>query len=165
MVNKIFTVDDPEVQKSAWTSLYRWYGRLGYGMGPLVIKASVLEHFFGSVIAFPPIFAKFLSTDATRELFVRDHLAQLLRYAEPDILPALAAKPRVVGGLVDALEVLLKDPSQEFTVRLAAIDFLALLAGEEKFRAKIQMLLFSFRGTDLNLASTTALERIKASVT
>ena len=49
----------------------------------------------------------------------------------------------------------------DFLIRLAGADFLALVGSAPVFRDQVQSVLKGFLGTDLNLASTNALQRIQ----
>lgn len=166
MVNLIFGAEDHKVQQQAWTCLFRWYGRSDHtGMGPLRIQAESLTRFFGSTAAFIPVLTRFLGDGSPRpileELFVREPLAKLLRYAEADVLPHLAGSTRPVLALVDALKGVLRRQEYDLMLRLAAIDLLVLLAGVPKARAGVVAVLRSFAGTDLDYGSSKGLERVE----
>jgi len=154
-----------EVTLAAWTSLYRWYGRLDHsGMGPLLIRAEALSRFFGAAGGFVGTFHRFLRRADLVEIVGnasnRDRLAKFLRYADADVLPGLVLERRAVGNLVDAVAVVMGNPGFDFLVRLAGADFLALVGSEPVFRLQVESLLRGFLGTDLDLASSNALQRI-----
>ena len=49
----------------------------------------------------------------------------------------------------------------DFMIRMAGADFLALVGTEKVFQPQVESLLTGFLGTDLDLASSTALERVR----
>lgn len=156
------------VRLQAWTSLFRWYQRSDHtGMGPLRIQRESLQRFFGSVPAFVSILTRFLGRETPdailSELFVREPLAKLLRYAEPDVIPGLLEERRATLELAGALQCVMRSPKCELILRLACIDLLGLFATAPELRPSITDILNSFRGTDLDLGVCTALDRIRAS--
>ncbi len=161
----VFGIESTEVVLSAWTSLYRWYGRLDHsGMGPLVIQAGALSRFFGSIGGFVGTFHRFLRRADLVEIAGnasnRDRLAKFLRYSAADVLPGFVLERRAVGDLADAVATMMGNREIDFMIRLAGADFLALVGSEPVFRDQVEALLKDFLGTDLDLASTNALERI-----
>ena len=155
------------LQLQAWKSLFRWYQRSDpTGMGPLRIQRKSLERFFGSVPAFIRVLTRFLGREAPNailsELFVREPLAKLLRYAEADVIPGLLEDRRATLELAGALQSVMRSPKCELILRLACIDLLRLFATAPELRPPITDILNSFRGTDLDLGVTTALDRIEA---
>jgi hypothetical protein len=168
MANVIFGTESFDVTLAAWTSLYRWYGRSDHsGMGPLRIQSEPLKRFFGSESEFLRIFNRFLRRPDLPKIADsssnRDHLAKFLRYAEPDVLPAFTADPRATGELMESVANMMHNQEFDFILRLAGADVLALLGSEPKLRKGAEGLLQPFRGTDLDLASKTAMERITRS--
>ena len=160
------------VRLQAWIGLFRWYQRSDHtGMGPLRIQGTSLERFFGSVPVFVRILTRFFggqtggeTPDAIlSELFVREPLAKLLRYAEPDVIPRLLEDRRATLELAGALQCVMRSPQCELILRLACIDLLGLFATAPELRQPITDILNSFRGTDLDLGVRTALDRIGAS--
>jgi hypothetical protein len=154
------------VQQQAWVSFFRWYERLDpRGDGPLQLQAESLRQFFGSVEAFLPIFSRFLGSGTAgpilQDLFVRDPLEKLIRYADPDLLPDLASSPRATLELTQSLRGVMANPQCEFTLRLACIQFLAMASQAASLRDPLIGILESFRGTDLDHGVSTALERIE----
>lgn len=167
------------VQLQAWIGLFRWYQRSdsrpaparqrggnsnSTGMGPLRIQRTSLERFFGSVPAFVRMLTRFLGRETPNailsELFVREPLAKLLRYAEPDVIPGLLEDRRATLELAAALQCVMKSPKCELILRLACIDLLGLFATAPELRPPIADILSSFRGTDLDLGVSTVLDRI-----
>src|SRR5579872_3681646 len=165
MVSVAFGDEAFAVQQTAWTSLYRWYKQSDYsGMGPLRIETASLERFFGSPAAFVPLFTRFLGAGDPRpilqDLFVREPLTKLLRYADANSAPLIAATPREALALVGALRALMALESGDFILRLACIDFLALLAAQPELRQPVIDLLNSFRGTDLDHGVSMGLDKV-----
>ena len=78
----------------------------------------------------------------------------------PEVLPGLVPERRAVGDLVDAVAAVMGNREFDFMIRMAGADFLALVGSEPVFRDQVEPLLKGFPGTDLDLASTNALERI-----
>jgi hypothetical protein len=155
------------VRLQAWTSLFRWYKRSDQkGPGPLVINVESLERLFGSVPAFVRILTRFLGGETPDpillELFVRDPLANLLKYAEPDVIPKLIEETRATLQLAGALQNVMKSRECEFILRLACINLLGLFATAPGLRQPIVDIFNSFLGTDLDHGVRTALDRIPA---
>ncbi len=167
LVSVVFGNVAQAVRLQAWIGLFRWYQRSDpTGMGPLRIERKSLERFFGSIPAFVRILTRFLGREAPNtilsELFVREPLAKLLRYAEPDVIPGLLEEPRATLELAGALQCVMRSPKCELILRLACIDLLRLFATAPELRPPVTDILNSFRGTDLDLGVTTALDRIEA---
>ncbi len=162
----VFGMEPVVVVLAAWTSLFRWYGRLDHsGMGPLLIQAEALNRFFGSIGGFVGTFRRFLLRADLVEIVGnasnRERLAKFLRYANADVLPGFVVERRAVSELMDAVGAMMGNPEFDFLVRLAGADFLALVGSEKVFQGQVESLLTGFLGTDLDLASSTALERIR----
>jgi len=161
LVGVVFGTESVEVVRAAWTSLFRWYG----GMGPLLIRAEALTRFFGSSGGFVGTFNRFLRradlVEIVGDASNRDRLAKILRYAEADALPGFVVEARAVGELVDAVAAVMANAEFDFLIRLAGADFLALVGSAPVFRDQVQSVLKGFLGTDLDLASTNALQRIQ----
>jgi hypothetical protein len=167
LVNVVFGDEEFTVQEQAWTSLYRWYGRLSHDrMGPLLIKAETLRRFFGSAAAFVPILTDFLGGGIPRkfvkESSSRQELERFLSYADADVTPEWRAVPRAVLDLAGALAGVMKDNKCDLMVRLASIDLLVILAGVPEARQTVVGILKRSRKTDLDLGVTRALERIQS---
>jgi hypothetical protein len=167
LVHTIFRRDVFDVQQTAWTCLYRWYGRSDHTrMGALLIQAEPLRRFFGSVTAFVPVLADFLGNGnppaaLLHDVFVREPVAKLLRYAEPDVVPEMEQAPRQTFALADALRGVMRDTESDLMVRLACIDLMAMLAASPVLRPKMVEILQSFRRTDLDHGASMGLERIQ----
>jgi len=167
LVGLVFGGEVVEVELAVWTSLFRWYGRSDHsGKGPLLFKDEALTRFFGSVGAFVAIFTRFLRRADLLAIVGPssnyDRLAKFLRYGDADVLPAFVADPRDVEDLLDAVAGMMGNREFDFMLRLAGADFLALVGSAPRFRDGVTSLLRPFLGTDLDLASKGALERIGA---
>ncbi|MEP6534777.1 MAG: zinc ribbon domain-containing protein [Bryobacteraceae bacterium] len=166
LVSVVFGLESVEVVLAAWTCLFRWYGRSDHsGMGPLLIQAEALSRFFGSTGGFVCTLNRFLRRADLVDIVNgsnRDRLAKFLRYWEANALPGFVAEQPAVGDLVDAVAAMMAKSEFDFLIRLAGADFLALLGSAPVFRAQIAVVLKGFQGTDLDLASTNALQRIAA---
>jgi hypothetical protein len=165
LVSIVFGTEEFAVQQQAWSCLYRWYGRSDHsGMGPLLIEAASLKRFFGSVMGFVPILARFLGNGLPgailHDLFAREPLAKLLRYADPNVLPYFKRAPRPTLELADALKGVMKQERCDLTLRLACIDLLAMFAMAPGLRPPVVRILKEFRGTDLDHGAAMGLERI-----
>jgi len=154
--------DDVRVQSAAWSSLYRWYDSFGYPRRrPLTISAESIATFFDSPGEFLRRFAGFLEgREILLEMLHRDAIAGLLRYPDESALPAFATAPSETFALTDALAKVMRDVAIDFTLRLDCTDFLGFIGWRAEFRQPVTTLLQSFRGTDLDLQSTRALERM-----
>jgi hypothetical protein len=155
-------VQDVKVQSEAWSSLYRWYDSFGFPRRrPLTIAEASIGAFFGTARQFLVRFAQFLEgREILRENLHRDRIAQLLRYPDASALPLFAQEPREAMGLADALTGVMRDGTVDLILRLACADFLAFLGSVPAFRSSVIRLLQGFAGTDLDLQSKNALERI-----
>ena len=157
----VFGTEQVVVVQAAWTSLFRWYGR----EDKLLIQSEALERFFGSIAGFVGTFRRFLLRADLVEIVGnasnRERLAKFLRYVHADVLPGFVVERRAVSDLVDAVAAVMKNHEFDFLIRLAGADFLALVGSERVFRDQVEALLTGFLGTDLNLASSNALERIR----
>jgi hypothetical protein len=165
LVSVVFGAETFAVQHQAWVSLYRWYGRADHTQrGPLRIEAASLQRFFGSVAAFVPILSRVLGNGTPPrildELFIREPLAKLLRYCDPNVLPHLTADVRPTLQLTVALKGVMDQPQCDFILRLACIDLLVMLAEAPELREAVVRILQGLRKTDLDLGATTGLERI-----
>jgi hypothetical protein len=165
LVSIVFGNDEFAVLQQAWTSLYRWYGRSDHTrMGPLRIEAESLQRFFGSVLAFVPILTRFLGNGLAgpilHDLFAREPLAKLLRYADPNVLPYLKRALRPTLELAGALKGVMKQERCDLMLRLACIDLLAMFAMAPELRPPVVGILEEFRGTDLDHGAAMGLQRI-----
>ena len=165
LVSVVFGNEKFAVQQQAWTSLFRWYGRSDHsGMGPLRIEAESLRRFFGSVLAFVPILARFLGNGLPgpilHDLFAREPLAKLHRYSDPNVLPDLTSALRPTLELADALRGVMKQERCDLMLRLAAIDLLVMFAQADELRPPVVGILKEFQGTDLDHGTKMGLERI-----
>ena|SRR5579872_1791302 len=165
LVGVVFGTEVYAVQMEAWKSLYRWYGRIDdKRMGPLRIEAESLRRFFGSVGAFLRILARFLGNGTPPrfldEMWVREPLSKLFRYCDANVLPDVVDELRSAEQLILALKGVTDEPQCDFILRLACIDLMVMFAQASELRKQVVRILKDLRGTDLDLASTTGLERI-----
>lgn len=166
LVNTLLREDTFAVQQQAWVSVFRWYRRLNprRGSGPLKIQEDSLKRFFGSVNAFVPLLTRFLGSGAPgpilQDLFVREPLDELIRYAAPDVVPDLSGDPGLALELAESLRGVMQSRECEFTLRLACIELLTIMTQAKPLRERAIEILVGFRGTDLDLGVSTAMERI-----
>jgi hypothetical protein len=160
-----FTPGDVKVQSQAWSGLYRWYDSFGYPRRrPLAISEASIGTFFGTARQFLIRFTEFFEgREILHENLHRDSIAGLLRYPDASALPLLAQEPREAMDLAEALAGVMRDGAVDFTLRLACADFLAFLGSAAALRSPVMQLLQAFAGTDLDLQSKNALERINTS--
>jgi hypothetical protein len=154
--------DVVSVIADAWSCLFRWYARIGCSQTPpLSIEMKSLQALFGSVERFVDLFTKFLKRDAIveilSELAVYDRMSRLLRYADDNVLPSLAAHPRATRELVETIAAIMRNTEISFTLRLDCINFLAHAGKIPELQKEIRTLFQSFRGTDLQHAALSAI--------
>jgi len=148
--------DDAGVSRQAWTCLNRWYDSFGYPRRrPVKVSAESIATFFGS----GKLFA-LRSTELLRERPLGEAITAMLRYPESSALPGFAAAHRETLALAEALVLAMRDSEVDFTLRLFCTDFLGYLGSESTFAAPVTKLLTSFAGSDLDLQSRRALERM-----
>jgi hypothetical protein len=68
--------------------------------------------------------------------------------------------PDETSGLTAVLGSVMRDREIDLIIRLASADLLGFLGSAAAFRASVTELLKSFRGSDMDLQSTRALERM-----
>jgi len=151
------TPDDVKVSCQAWTGLRRWYDSFGYPRRrPVNVSAESIATFFGSAPQFMKRFEAIL-----HERPHRPAIGEMLAYPNSSALDGIAAAPRQAMSLAKALSEVMQDGDVDFTLRLAATDFLGYLGSADPLRKRITGLLHVFAGTDLDLQSTRALERME----
>jgi hypothetical protein len=162
LVDVAYTGDDVRVQSAAWSALYRWYDSFGYPRHrPLTISAESMATFFGSPREFLLRFARFLDgREILLETLHRDTFGQLLRYPDESALDAFIEAPKETLALMETVAKTMRDDGIDRILRLDCADFLGFIGWREEFREPVTRLLLSFRGTDLDLQSTRALERM-----
>jgi len=150
------TPDDVKVSCQAWTGLRRWYDSFGYPRRrPVNVSAESITTFFGS----PPQFMTRFET-ILHERPHRPAVGEMLAYPNSSALNGIAEAPRQAMSLAKTLTEVMRDGEVDFTLRLAATDFLGYLGSADPLRKRITGLLQTFAGTDLDLQSTRALERM-----
>jgi hypothetical protein len=168
LVKVAFGLGSVPVRATVWKSLTRLSARLKpLGVLPIAIRTDSLDHYFGSVEAFLFTFTKFLADPSFRELAadssLRDPITQLVRYPDPDVLPALAIHTRTVSSLADAVAAIAQDHEHlDFILRIECIAFLGWLGRVPEFEKKMRTRIRTFLQTDLDHASNTALEGLDA---
>jgi hypothetical protein len=165
LVEVAFTPGTVDIQGTAWSSLYRWYDSFGYPRRrPIRIEAGAIAGLFGSPERFMSALRRFLGDGIPSailgESIHRDQIAELLRYGDADVLPGFAESLREAAPLIEAVAAVVRSPAVDFTLRIAAIDFLVLLAGAGRFRAGIASFLSGLKGTDVDHQATVALARL-----
>jgi hypothetical protein len=161
----LFAVEPAAVQQQAWVCLFRWYKRLDpRGDGPFRFEAESLRRFYGSVAEFVPVLVRFLGAGnppaALQDLFVRDSLTKLLRYADANLGPEFAKATRAALELAEALRGVMASEECEFSLRLACVELLVIMAANgDSLREPVNAILRGFLGTRLDLAVSTALGR------
>jgi hypothetical protein len=168
LVGVAFGTGTAGVRSTVWNSLYRWYRRLDVsGKSPIAIRMESIERFFGSVPAFLSIYTRFLKDpylpELLRESILADPVFGLIRYADPCVLPAFAAQAADVSRLADAVADIAYDREHfGFNLRTECIAFLGWLGGIPEMRKKMRARIVAFKGTDLDHACNTTLERLSA---
>ena len=162
VVDVAFTPVDVKVQSQAWSGLYRWYNTFGYPRHrPLKVSAESIARFFGSARQFVIRFAEFLQArEILDQSLHRDEIARFLSYPDSSALQGIAASPREALSLAETLTGVMLDYEVDFTLRLACTDFVGFLGAADALREPVAELLIQVRGTDLNLQSQRALERM-----
>jgi hypothetical protein len=166
LVGVAFGTGSVPVRATVWTALYRWYRRLDpSGKSPISIQTESIQRFFGSVPEFLTVYTRFLKDpslpDLLRETVLGDPVFGLLRYPDPDVLPAFASQPAAVSGLADAIVGMAQDRARfGFNLRTECIRFLGWLATVPEFRTNMRARIVAFQGSDLDHACNTALERL-----
>jgi hypothetical protein len=163
LVDVAYTGGDVRVQSAAWSALYRWYDSFGYPRHrPLTISDESIATFFGSSREFLLRFARFLEgREILLEILHRDAICGLLKYPDESALEAFAESPKETIALTEALAKVMRDDGIDRILRLDCADFLGFIGWREEFREAVTKLLQSFRGTDLDLQATRALERME----
>jgi hypothetical protein len=105
MLQVVYGDHPAALRSAAWSSLHRWYLRDDpRGDGPFRLEPVAIARFFGSVAAFLPRLTAVLHDRASlKEVLLFDHLANLLGYADPAIVPAIHAEESAGRELVRAL--------------------------------------------------------------
>jgi hypothetical protein len=148
--------EEVKVYEQAWSGLHRWYDSFGYPRRrPIRVSGESIDKLFGSAAQFLTRFAAIL-----RERPPRAVINEVLGYPDSSALSAIAGAPRQAVELAQSLAEVMRDPEVDFGIRLACADFLGFLGSEPTLRRGMSRLLTSFAGTDLNLQSTRALERM-----
>lgn len=114
------------VRSESWWVLRRWYAQTKYAWtGPLVFEADAIQTWFGPVPTFLERVAAFLrSPDASGDLTLQEKVAELLRYAEPEHVAAIAvAHDDAFCRFVEGFPVVLRDASIRLDLRSAVVRF------------------------------------------
>jgi len=156
------TPSDVKVQSEAWSCLYRWYDSFGFPRRrPLAISPAAIQFFFGSPGRFLAGFERFLEgREILRESLQRDRIANLLGDPDSAALPWFVELPAETLAVAGALAGVMRDGEIDLMIRLACADLLGFLGSAAAFRGPVTVLLRTFQGTDMDLQSSRALERI-----
>lgn len=127
------------VRSEAWWVLRRWYGSLSYGSsGPLVLEATAIQRWWGSVAAFLDRLSAFLSRpDESGDLTLQEKVAELLRYTTTANLAGLAVEEAAFKRLVASASDAVVNDAVPLLLRSSAVNFLELAAGLDGWREPV----------------------------
>lgn len=128
-----------DLRAAAWSCLYRHYRQDDpRGEGPLKLEPVAITRLFGSVAAFIPRLTAVLSDHATlKEVMLYDHLARLLGYHDPTVVPALQAEEADTHALVHALLSVFETSDYHAFLRTGAGKLLGAIGNHPRWRDEV----------------------------
>ena len=127
------------LRATAWSCLHRWYLKDdSRGDGPFKLEPTVIDRFFGSVVAFlPRLSAVLRDRPSLKEVMLFDHLAHLLSYPDPAIVPAILAEEAEAYELARALIGVVATQDYYAFLRTGAGKMLGLIGGHPRWRDEV----------------------------
>jgi hypothetical protein len=162
MIGVVLGPYSASIRGTAWSCLQRWYSRQEYGStGPLKVSKEPVERFFGSMEVFLEKLINVLEDQSTlKEIGYAEFMSKLLKYHDDEVLPELVKEERLSMRLKEVLLQVMRNPELWMLLRCSCADLLSLLAMHDEWVVEISRDLGSFKGTDMEGASTIALDRI-----